>query len=107
LYDALDVAMRGEVTPLHRHDLDKSRPFAALTVKQIEVLHLMSQGKSNSQIATARGTSLKATEDAIRRACQAIGIDSSLEGNSRTAAVTKYLSVVGIRSDNKSDQVSI
>jgi len=68
---------------------------------------LMSQGKSNAQIATARGTSLKATEDAIRRACQAIGIDSSLEGNSRTAAVTKYLSVVGIRTDNKSDQVSI
>jgi DNA-binding NarL/FixJ family response regulator len=76
-------------------------------VKQIEVLHLMSEGKSNAQIAAARGTSLKATEDAIRRACVAIGIDSSLEGNSRTAAVTKYLSVVGIRSDNKSDQVSI
>jgi DNA-binding NarL/FixJ family response regulator len=107
LYDALDVAMRGEVTPLHRHDLDKSRPFAALTVKANRSIHLMSQGKSNAQIATARGTSLKATEDAIRRACQAIGIDSSLEGNSRTAAVTKYLSVVGIRADNKSDQVSI
>jgi DNA-binding NarL/FixJ family response regulator len=107
LYDALDVAMRGEVTTVHRHDLDKSRPFAALTVKQIEVLHLMSQGKSNAQIATARGTSLKATEDAIRRACQAIGIDSSLDGNSRTAAVSKYLSVVGIRSENKSDQVSV
>ncbi len=106
LYDALDVSMRGEVTAAHRHDLDKSRPFASLTVKQIEVLHLMSQGKSNAQIATARGTSLKATEDAIRRACQAIGIDSSLEGNSRTAAVTKYLGVVGVRSINSMDQVS-
>jgi DNA-binding NarL/FixJ family response regulator len=98
--------MRGEVTTMHRHDLDKSRPFATLTIKQIEVLHLMSQGKSNAQIAEARGTSLKATEDAIRRACQAIGVDSSLEGNSRTAAVTKYLSVVGIRSKNNSDWVS-
>jgi DNA-binding NarL/FixJ family response regulator len=66
----------------------------------------MSQGKSNAQIATARGTSLKATEDAIRRACQAIGIDSSLEGNSRTAAVTKYLSVVGIRTTHKTDSVT-
>ena len=59
----------------------------------------MITGKSNAQIATARGTSLKATEDAIRRACQAIGIDSSLEGNSRTAAVAKYLKIVGIPSE--------
>ena len=106
LYDALDVAMRGEVSPIHRHDLNKSRPFASLTVKQIEVLHLMSEGKSNAQIAAARGTSLKATEDAIRRACYAIGIASSLEGNSRTTAVAKYLSVVGIRSTANSTEAS-
>jgi DNA-binding NarL/FixJ family response regulator len=106
LYDALDAAMRGESTATHRHDLDKSRPFAALTVKQIEVLHHMASGKSNAQIANVRGTSLKATEDAIRRACQAIGIDSSLEGNSRTSAVTKYLSVVGVKSIIGMDQVS-
>jgi DNA-binding NarL/FixJ family response regulator len=106
LYDALDAAMRGETTSQHRHDIDKSRPFAALTVKQIEVLHYMASGKSNAQIAEARGTSLKATEDAIRRACQAIGIDSSLEGNSRTTAVAKYLSVVGTRSNIHSAEVT-
>jgi DNA-binding NarL/FixJ family response regulator len=106
LYDALDAAMRGEATSTHRHDLDKSRPFADLTVKQIEVLHHMASGKSNAQIAEARGTSLKATEDAIRRACQAIGIDSSLEGNSRASAVAKYLSVVGTGPVNRRDQVS-
>jgi DNA-binding NarL/FixJ family response regulator len=107
LYDALDVAMRGQVTKHHRHDLDDQRPFAKLTVKQIEVLKLMAQGNSNAQIATARGTSLKATEDAIRRACAAIGIDGSTEGNTRARAVAKYISVVGMQSAKLEDQVSL
>jgi DNA-binding NarL/FixJ family response regulator len=106
LYAALDVAMRGQVTKLHRHDLDMERPFAKLTSKQIEVLKLMAQGKSNAQIANARATSLKATEDAIRRACAAIGIDGSVDGNTRTRAVAKYISVVGAQSVKLEDQVS-
>ncbi|CAB4329705.1 MAG: response regulator [Actinobacteria bacterium] len=97
LFDALDMAMRGQVAVEHRHDLDLNRPFANLTKKQIEVLQLMAQGKSNAQIAQARGSSLKATEDAIRRACTAIEIDGAQNGNSRASAVAKYLSVVGIR----------
>ena len=55
LYDALDVAMRGQVTKAHRHDLDVERPFAKLTTKQIEVLKLMAQGNSNAQIAIRAG----------------------------------------------------
>ena len=96
LAQALDVTMRGEVTAEFRHDKDKNRPFSNLTRKQIEVLRLMSQGKSNAQIAQIRGTSVKAVEDAIRRACEAIGVDNSVDGNTRTAAVAKYLSVTGI-----------
>ena len=107
LYDALDVAMRGQVTKAHRHDLDVERPFAKLTTKQIEVLKLMAQGNSNAQIATARGTSLKATEDAIRRACAAIGIDGRSDGNTLAKAVAQYLSVVGHTSANSEDQVSL
>ncbi len=96
LAKALDVTMRGEVTPDLRHDKDKNRPFGNLTKKQIEVLRLMSQGRSNAQIAETRGTSVKAVEDAIRRACEAIGVDNSIDGNTRTAAVAKYLSVTGV-----------
>ena len=104
LYEALDLAMRGQVTKLYRHDLDTERPFAKLTVKQIEVLKLMAQGNSNVQIATARGTSLKSTEDAIRRACAAIGIDGLADGNSRTRAVAKFISVVGLQSVKLEDK---
>ena len=96
LKDALDATIRGEVTSDFRHDKAKNRPFGNLTKKQIEVLRLMSQGKSNAQIAQIRGTSVKAVEDAIRRACEAIGIDNSVDGNTRTSAVAKYLSVTGV-----------
>lgn len=96
LSSALDATIRGEVTNELRHDRDKNRPFANLTKKQIEVLRLMSQGKSNAQIAQIRGTSVKAVEDAIRRSCEAIGVDNSVDGNTRTAAVAKYLSVTGM-----------
>lgn len=95
LYEALESAMTGDVTAEFRHDRDKERPLAHLTRKQIEVLRLMTLGQSNAQIAAIRGTSVKAVEDAIRRSCEAIGVDSSIEGNSRTAAVSKYLSVTG------------
>jgi DNA-binding NarL/FixJ family response regulator len=103
LQQALDVTMRGEVSTNYRHDKDKNRPFGNLTKKQIEVLRLMSQGKSNAQIAEIRGTTVKAVEDAIRRACEAIGVDNSVDGNTRTAAVAKYLSVTGVSKYSKAD----
>jgi DNA-binding NarL/FixJ family response regulator len=103
LQQALDVTMRGEVSTNFRHDKDKNRPFGNLTKKQIEVLRLMSQGKSNAQIAEIRGTTVKAVEDAIRRACEAIGVDNSVDGNTRTAAVAKYLSVTGVSKYSKAD----
>lgn len=104
LAEALDVTMRGEVTSNFRHDKDKNRPFSNLTKKQIEVLKLLSQGKSNAQIAQIRGTSVKAVEDAIRRSCEAIGVDNSVDGNTRTSAVAKYLSVTGISKHNSNSR---
>lgn len=104
LAEALDVTMRGEETSNFRHDKDKNRPFSNLTKKQIEVLKLLSQGKSNAQIAQIRGTSVKAVEDAIRRSCEAIGVDNSVDGNTRTSAVAKYLSVTGISKHNSNSR---
>ena len=99
LYDAVDLSMRGEVTAEYRDDRDKGRPFADLTRKQIEVLRYMAVGKSNAQIAELRGTSLKATEDAIHRACRAIGVQNVNEGNLRATAVARFLSVIGVQPD--------
>ena len=99
LYEAVDLSMRGEVTSEYRDDQDKNRPFADLTRKQIEVLRYMAAGKSNAQIAELRGTSLKATEDAIHRSCRAIGVQNMNEGNLRATAVARFLSVVGVLPD--------
>jgi DNA-binding NarL/FixJ family response regulator len=93
LFDALDAAMRGNQTEEYRDDLDRQRPLANLTRKQIQILKLMSLGQSNAQIATNRGTTIKAVEDAVRRACIAIGVNSDTENNSRTAAVARFLTL--------------
>lgn len=95
LIDAIDRVLRGQVTSSLRHDRDPERPMASLTGKQLEVLGLVAQGKSNAQIAQARGISVKSIEDTISRACLALGIDPATEPNTRVAAVRRYLSASG------------
>lgn len=91
LLKAVDAAMRGAITDEFRHDRDTNRPLANLTKKQIAILKLLANGQSNAQIAESRGVTVKAVEDTIRRACAAIGIDATSQGNTRTAAVSAYL----------------
>jgi len=100
LFAAIDAVLRGRAGVDFRHDQDANRPFAKLTAKQIRVLRLMSRGFSNAQIAEARGSSIKATEDTVRRACLAVGVDPQLLGNARTTAVSKFLSTSGISADD-------
>jgi DNA-binding NarL/FixJ family response regulator len=93
LIDALDAVLRGQETDSYRQDRDANRPLGTLTRKQIQVLQLVAQGKTNSQIAQERGVSVKAIEDTIGRLCVALGIDSSEEGNVRVAAVRQLLNI--------------
>jgi DNA-binding NarL/FixJ family response regulator len=50
---------------------------------------------SNSQIAEARGTTVRAVEGMISRIFQALDIDANGPGNARIAASKAYLSAVG------------
>lgn len=95
LISALDSALRGSGVDGFRQDRDPERPLAHLTRKQIAVLSLVAAGKSNAQIAEERGVSVKAIEDTISRAAQALGIDTREEGNLRVAAVRRYLAATG------------
>ncbi len=102
LVQALDAALRGQGLEEFRHDRDADRPLAALTRKQIQVLQLVAQGKTNAQIAQERGVTEKAIEDTVGRLCAALGIDTSIEGNVRVAASRRIL---GLRSGSvESDQ---
>jgi DNA-binding NarL/FixJ family response regulator len=57
---------------------------------------LVSEGKTNQQIADLRQRSLSATEGTITRAFTAIGIDTSADVNSRVLAATTFLVQSGL-----------
>jgi DNA-binding NarL/FixJ family response regulator len=75
-----------------RHDRDQdARPPGNLTRKQVAVLRLLADGKSDAQIAEVRGTTVKAVEDTIHRISMALGVETSLTGNSRVTIARRYL----------------
>lgn len=94
LVRTLDAAMRGQVDASMRHDRQADRPFAELTRRQIEVLNLVATGRTNAQIAEARGTSVKAVEETITRAFTAMGIQAKTDGNLRVTAVRQLLDII-------------
>ncbi len=95
LVEALDAAMRGSDLRRHRHDQDSGRPLASLTQKQIDVMLLAAEGKSNAQIAADRNLSVKAVEDLLSRAASVLGVDAAQDGNVRVAAVRRFLEGIG------------
>jgi DNA-binding NarL/FixJ family response regulator len=94
LVDALESVLTERGVPAFRQHEDASRPLANLSKTQIQVLQLMAEGKTNQQIADARQRSLAATESAITRTLEALGVDAQAEQNVRVAAATRYAGVV-------------
>lgn len=94
LVEALESVLteRGVLTFRH-HEL-ADRPLVNLSKTQIQVLQLLAEGKTNQQIADARQRSLAATESAITRTLEALGIDAQAEQNVRVAAAVRYAGVV-------------
>ena len=67
LLDALEAALLGKVTGEHRHDTLLDRPDPALSRTQSAVMHLVAQGRTTSEIARIRGTSVRTVRDVIKR----------------------------------------
>ena len=95
LVDAVNAVLKEEDVSQYRHDQAAERPLADLSKRQLVVLQLMAEGLSNSQIAEARGTTVRAVEGMISRIFQALDIDAQGSGNARIAASKAYLSAVG------------
>lgn len=94
LIDALEAVLtEGDVRPYRHHELD-SRPLVNLSKTQVQVLRLLAEGKTNQQIADARQRSIGATESAITRTLEAIGLAGDSELNVRVAAAMKYAALV-------------
>jgi DNA-binding NarL/FixJ family response regulator len=94
LVEALEAVLieRG-VKPFRHHELS-DRPLANLSRTQIQVLQLIAEGMTNQQIADIRKRSLAATESAVTRTLEALGIDAKAEQNVRVAAAMRYAGVV-------------
>jgi DNA-binding NarL/FixJ family response regulator len=95
LIDALDAVLRDRASVKYRHDLDSTRPLAALSKKQLGVLALVAQGMSNSQIADLRGTTVRAVEGMVSRVFEALNISTSADGNARVEAARTFLKATG------------
>jgi DNA-binding NarL/FixJ family response regulator len=94
LVDALKSALTDTVNESQRHDLLEDRPLGGLSRLQIQILKLITEGKTNQQIAELRGRSLGATESAISRTLKALGIDANADVNSRVLATNQYASKI-------------
>lgn len=89
LIDVLEAVLRDRVTKEYRHDLASNRPLAELSQRQIATLQLVAEGKTNAQIASMRGTTVRAVESMLSRIFEAMGIDPQAS-NPRVEAVSKF-----------------
>lgn len=89
LVDALEAVLRDRVTKAYRHDLSSNRPLAELSQRQLSVLKLVAEGKTNAQIAELRGTSIRAVESMLSRIFEALRIEPNAS-NPRVEAAAKY-----------------
>jgi DNA-binding NarL/FixJ family response regulator len=99
LIDALNRVRAGEcvVDPtivdrlVHRPRGDS--PLNALTPRELEVLALMAEGRSNAAIAARLYLSPKTLEAHIRQIMQRLGLEESRDDHRRVLAVLQYLRV--------------
>jgi DNA-binding NarL/FixJ family response regulator len=88
LIEVIEAVLRDRVTKQYRHDLAYNRPLAALSQRQLATLQLVSEGKTNAQIASLRGTTVRAVESMLSRIFESMGIDPS-SSNPRVEAVSR------------------
>jgi DNA-binding NarL/FixJ family response regulator len=97
LVEAIEAVLLETGIDDFRHDKLGDRPLANLSRIQLQILKLLSEGKTNQQIADARGRSLSATESAVTRTLEELDIPKDAEVNVRVAATRKYFEAISPR----------
>lgn len=90
LAEAINAVLLEDGIEEFRHDQNEDRPLSNLSRIQLEILKLIVEGKTNQQIADIRQRSIGATESAITRTLEALGIEKDAALNVRVEAVRKY-----------------
>jgi DNA-binding NarL/FixJ family response regulator len=96
LVETLDAVLRGQATRQHRNDLDPDRPLGGLSATQIGVLRMVALGKTNEQIALARGTTTRAVQFVLKRALLALNVPEDVDGTVRVLAARAYMRAAGV-----------
>jgi DNA-binding NarL/FixJ family response regulator len=94
LVEAVEAVLTESNLKGYRHDQLQDRPLVDLSRIQLEILKLIVEGKTNQQIADIRKRSIGATESAVTRTLEALGIERDAEQNVRVEAVRKYFQAV-------------
>jgi DNA-binding NarL/FixJ family response regulator len=97
LVEAIEAVLLETGIDDFRHDKLEGRPLANLSRTQLQILKLLSEGKTNQQIAEARGRSLSATESAVTRTLEELDIPKDAEVNVRVVATRKYFEAISPR----------
>jgi DNA-binding NarL/FixJ family response regulator len=85
----------GDNNPEIRQDLEVARQFDGVSKVQREILHMMSLGLSNREIASRRKVSLSNIEQRLTEIYKALEIAKSEATVPRVEAILKYLSITG------------
>lgn len=89
LLSAIESVISGD--NLERHDLETTNPLKGLTKKQLEVLGLAAEGKSNSAIAQELGTSERAVDFKLKAIYDTLQLSNNPSINRRVEAVRLFL----------------
>jgi DNA-binding NarL/FixJ family response regulator len=92
---AIDAALGERDAPEMRHDITGMDHLVGLSQAQFEVLRMIAEGRSNAEIAAARGTTERAVEHLIRRTLHAAGIAGDAGGSRRVLAARLYIDAAG------------
>ena len=91
---ALESALADDLPSVS--DVAPDSPLARLTPAQVAVLRMVAEGWTNAEIATKRGSTVRAIEKLLHRSIVALGITEDSRRNARVEAVRAYVAAFGV-----------
>lgn len=95
LLEAIWLPEHNGVPHRHRQHLLGIAPLSNLSNAQVHLLRCIANGKSNSEIAELRNTTIRAVENLSKRTIQALGIEHSSMSAAKILASRIYFEAIG------------